>query len=505
MRRYVKRWGVGLLATLALLGMGLLYTSPTLLTAALIPLAYLLYGSLSRAPSAPELSVSRTVATSNPEPGEPVSVTLRVENDGDAVLPDLRVIDGVPAEIAVTEGTARLSCPLSPGEAATATYTAIAKRGEFVFDDPAVRLRSLSGSEQVTETVTATGDRGFTCTNTVTDAPLLDSTIMRQGSLPVDDGGPGQEFYATRQYKQGDPMNRIDWRHVAKTGEFITIQYRKERAAKTVLVVDARPVNRVTPAAGYPTGAQLAGYAAELLFDSLSTAGVTTTVAALGFDPDGLGGLVGPDGIAWIDPREDTGRQSRAGLLFHRLQADGQQEVGPLSFSLPDEWFASLSDTDPTGAVTTGGATDTRTSTVTQSPRDEETGQWSGSVGARADGGAGREPRDDEPVETGRADERIHRLLTRLPADAQVVLCSPLLDNWPVSLAHALSVRGHSVVTVSPDAVSAATPGQRLAAVSRRARLRTIERVGGRTVDWNVGSPLDRAVRLSLPHLLSEQ
>lgn len=495
MRRYVERWGVGLLATLTLLGMGLLYTNPTLLAGALIPLVYLFYGTLSRVPGDTRLSVSRSLTPSTPEPGQPVQVRLQVRNEGESVLPDVRIIDGVPPELAVTEGSARLSLPLSPGETATVSYTLIAKRGEFVFDDPAVRLRSLSGSERVTRTITPEGNGGFTCTNSTSDTPLQRSEIMRRGTLAVDEGGPGQEFYATRQYKRGDPVNRIDWHHVAKTGEFITIQYREQRAAKTVLVVDARPLNRVTPGAGYPTGAQLSAYAGERLFDSMDSAGVAASVAAIGFEAGELDGLVGPDGFAWVDPEQRTGRQSRASLLFHRLQTAAAEDVGGLSLALPESLFVG-------GGVAGGSATAVPTAGVGSG---DSQGQVAGSgdgVSARADGGGG----DGGPADRGGSglDEEIHRLLTRIPEDAQVVLCSPLLDNWPVTLASALTVRGYSVLALSPDAVGAGTPGQRLAGVSRRARLRAIDRMGAGTVDWSIDSPISYAVRRSLPHLLTE-
>ena len=58
MRRHVKRWSVGLIATLALLGTGLLYADPVLLAAALIPLTYVLYGTLSRVPGEADRQLS---------------------------------------------------------------------------------------------------------------------------------------------------------------------------------------------------------------------------------------------------------------------------------------------------------------------------------------------------------------------------------------------------------------------------------------------------------------
>ena len=501
MRRHVRRWSVGLLAALALLAMGLLYADSLLLAATLIPLGYVLYGTLSGVPADTSLSVNRSMEPATPEPGEPVRVTLTVRNEGGAVLPDVRVIDGVPEELAVSEGAARLAVPLSPGESEQCSYTVVAKRGEFGFEDPAVRIRSLAGGRRETRTVEATGDSVLACTNVPGEAPLQETTMNRQGALSVDSGGPGQEFYATRQYQRGDPVNRIDWHHVAKTGEFVTVQYRKEQAARTVLIVDARPLNRVTAAAGYPTGTQLSAYAAERLFDALTEAGVQTSVTALGVDPGELDGLVGPDGLPWIDPQGEGGQHGQASLLFHRLQTDTGREIGPLSLEFPTTMFAAGTG-DGWGTVDRAGAP------PADGPRDiSSPGRpgGSGAPGARADGGEGADSWGRRLFGDGEVDDRIRRLLARLPADAQVVLCSPLLDSWPVTLGGALSMREYPTAVISPDVIDAATPGQRLAAAARRSRLRAFDRLGVETVDWGTDTPIDDAVRRSLPHLLAQQ
>ena len=500
MRRHVRRWRVGVLATLALLGMGLLYADPVVLTAALIPLSYLLYGTLSGVPSDTDLSISRTIEPSAPEPGAAVTVTLTVRNDGEAVLPDVRVIDGVPDELTVSLGTARLAAPLSPGDSEQLTYEVVAKRGEYGFDDPAVRIRSLAAGHRETRSVPASGDAAVACTNVPGEAPVKQRTINRQGTLSVDSGGPGQEFYATRQYQRGDPVNRIDWHHVAKTGEFVTVQYRKEQAARTVLVVDARPLNRVTAAAGYPTGAQLSAYAGQRLFDALTDAGVRTSVTALGLDPGALEDLVGPDGLPWIDPHQDAAGRGRADLLLHHLQTDPGRDVDPLSLEMP----ATLFDDGSTGGWGEPGSigghqTGRRPGVGAGGPGSD---QWTAAPGARADGGAGVGGLGQQLFTDGELDDRVQRLLARLPADAQVVLCSPLLDNWPVTLGGALWMRAYPLVVVSPDVVDADTPGQRVAAVARRSRLRALDRMGAGTIDWGTDTPIDSAVRRSLPHLL---
>ena len=440
-----ERWGVGLVGTLALTTLGLLFASPVLLTGAVIPLTYVLYGILSTVPSDATIAIERSFGRPDPAPGEAVAVTLTVENAGESVLPDVRIIDGVPDELAVTEGSPRTALALSPGESRTLTYTVVAKRGEYSFTDPTVRLRSLAASERESRTIVARGGTTLTGANTVTDPPVGNATLPRAGTLPTDSGGSGLEFYATRQYQSGDPMNRIDWRHYAKTGEFITIQYRQEQAIRTVLVVDARPVGRVTPLPGYPTGAELSAYAAERLYDALGQAGVVAGVTAVGVGQGDLGGLVGPDGLPWVPPDAGANRRKRARKVLRGIQ-DVAAEDATAAESRP-----------PTATAADGGS-----------------------------------------------DQLTRRLLARLPPNAQVVLATPLMDNWPVTFARALAVRGFPQMVVTPDIAGSETHGQQVTAIQRRLRIRELEGVGATTVSWDLEQPIDYALRLSLPHLLSD-
>jgi uncharacterized protein (DUF58 family) len=273
----------------------------------------------------------------------------------------------------------------------------------------------------------------------VRDAPTESRALPRAGTHPADSGGSGLEFYATREYRHGDPINRIDWRHLAKRGEFTTVQYREQRAVMTVILVDARPVCRVTPRAGYPTGAALSVYAAERLHEALSAAGVDTAVVAVGVDDETLSG---PDGIAWAE----SGSRFRTApaAVFRGVQTVDEDVVDSLSVKSPTE--------------------------------------------GRADGGT-------------EEDELVHAILSRLPPNAQMVCCTPLLDNWPVSLADALSQHGYRTLAVSPAVTTDATTGQRMGAVARRLRLRALGRAGVQTVDWDIDRPVESALRHSLPYL----
>lgn len=473
MTRGRRRWSVGLLGTLALTVVGLLFANPTMLTAALVPLTYVLYGTLSGIDADVDLTAEREITPVAAGPGEWVTVRLTVENTGERTLPDVRVVDGVPEALAVVDGSPRLALPLSPGETATLEYTLVAIRGDFEFDAPLARVRSVSGSATETTDVTVSGDERFTVASAVRGSPFRTATAPRAGTLPMDAGGSGLEFFATRNYRTGDPMTRVDWHHFAKTGEFVTIEYREERAPRTVIVVDARPVARVTAGPGHPSGTALAAYAAERVYEALDAAGVVTSVTAIGLADDGLGNLVGPDGLPWIDPTVESRKGVHPAAIFRAIHRVASEGATPVSTEPPGE-------------------------TAWQGPENSNRDTRSANV-ARPDGHGGI--RSSQPA-SPEGDETIRRLLARLPPNAQILLCTPVLDNWPVSFARALDRRGYSMVVVAPDVLTGGTFGQRLARIHRQARMDCLER-RTRTVDWNPQRPVEYALQMSLPHFLT--
>lgn len=474
----VRRWSVGLLVTLALTAIGLLYANAALLAATLIPLTYVLYGTVSGLPADRTLAVERTIGAATPEPGAAVEVTLTVENESDNVLPDVRVIDGVPDELAVTAGTPRLCASLSPGEARTISYNVVAQRGTYAFEKPVARLRSLAGSEQLTSELDVSGADELVCVSALGTGPRQTRTMPQAGIVTTDSGGSGLEFHSTRQYRQGDPVNRIDWHHVAKTGEFITVQYREQKTSRTVLILDTRPVNRVTPRSGYPTAADRSIYAAERLYDVLTEAGVETTVAAVGLEDSTDDRIeLDPTGIAWAGPDRRT---ATPGAVFEaathaRDQAEQQPLIPPrIGLDSPLAWAG--------GSAATGR----------------------GAPAAQTDGGEQSEGlRASSELCSDGGDETL-RLLAEIPADARVILCSPLVDNWPVECAHSLA-GNHELVVVSPDPVGGDQPGQRIMDLHRQLRLRELQRLDASTVNWGVEQPFETALRDAVPTLLSHR
>jgi hypothetical protein len=76
------------------------------------------------------------------------------------------------------------------------------------------------------------------------------------------------------------------------------------------------------------------------------------------------------------------------------------------------------------------------------------------------------------------------RFRRRLPADAQVLFFTPLVDDAAASIARRIDAHGHLVTALSPDVTAAGTPGERLVRLERRERLRELRSAGIRAVEW---------------------
>lgn len=298
------RWrGVSAVAFVAG-GAGVLAARPSLLLAAVVGVAYAAY---ARAATAPEvaLSVSRTLSDDDPDPGDEVTVTVTVTNAGESFLPDLRLVDGVPDPLLVTDGVPRLGTALRPGESATFEYTVAAGRGTHEFDRLLVVARGFSGA--VERRVTLATDDELVCEPAFDPVPafaLRALTTRHAGRVPTTEGGEGVEFHSTREYRPGDALSRIDWNRHARTGELATLRFREERAATVVLLLDVRPAAYLRSTANEPHAVDRSVDAATAVLPALLDEGNRVGVAAFG------------PREAWLPPGLGTDHRVRAERLF---------------------------------------------------------------------------------------------------------------------------------------------------------------------------------------------
>ncbi|WP_232687318.1 DUF58 domain-containing protein [Halobacterium zhouii] len=405
-----NRWrGVTALSLFAAAA-GAATSRPAALLLAVLGVGYAAYGQLFRPPEA-TIDVERTIHADDPQPGDEVEVTLALTNQG-SFVPDLRVTDGVPESLEVVEGSPRTATSLRPGKRAAVTYTVEMRRGEHTFEGVDVVARDLSGAYETETTLsTASVVASIPPLPTLESFPLRSQTVQRVGRVPTSTGGTGVEFHATREYRSGDPLSRVDWNRLARTGELSTVQYREERAATVVVVVDTRAEAHVADDDGEDAvehAVTAAGGATSALLDSGDRVGLVS------FGPH----------WAWLAP--DLGREHRV-----RVEDTLARHRG----------FAAL---DPDRRF----------------------------LGALV----------------------FRRLQKHLSADAQVVFCTPLVDDDAVEYARRLEAGGNPVTVVSPNATGTETLGQQVARIERATRLRSLRKSGIRVVDWSPDDSLPLAV-----------
>lgn len=410
------RWRGVNAVSLLLGGVGVLASEPSLVLAGVFGVAF---GAVATAGRAPEASVrvERSLSATDPDPGDHVEVTVRVENTGDSLLADLRCIDTVPEALAVVEESPRLATALRPGKAASFGYSVEAGRGVHEFGPARVRARDPTGA----------AERRFRAgpSSEVRCLPPLPEPLRMAlpaqatgiaGRVATRQGGPGVSFHAVREYRRGDPLNRVDWNRLARTGELSTVEFRRERSATVVCLIDARAAAYVAPEAGDLSAVDRSVHAAGAVFAGL---------------------LAGDDlaGVAAISP-EDCWFRPAAGER-HRAEVREALATHPaLSPSPPEEAFFGTA--------------------------------W------------------------------LRRFRRRLPADAQVVFCSPLADDYAARVARRLAAAGHPVTVVSPDPTTDVTAGARLVRAERTLRCSALREAGIRVVDWRdepLAAAVERATR----------
>jgi uncharacterized repeat protein (TIGR01451 family) len=86
--------------------------------------------------------------------------------------------------------------------------------------------------------------------------------------------------------------------------------------------------------------------------------------------------------------------------------------------------------------------------------------------------------------------EQLDELRSRLRSEMQVVLLSPLADEFAAEAALTLEAAGHAVTVISPNITNESTIGERLARTERRNHIHSLRESGVRLVDWNPDKPL---------------
>lgn len=338
------------IAAVLFAGVGIAAGSRLLLIAATLPLWYAAFESFSDSPST-TVSVSREITigdtavqtngtepladggqavrdttaahaeadTQFGDPGDTVTVRTTVENVGDSPVVDLRVRDGVPSSLEVTDSSAEQCVSLAVGERKTYEYEIELRRGEHVFGPADIRTRDMTGIVSKTWTEQVGGDGRIECVPTVDNVPLDSGTNDYAGRVPSDEEGAGVEFYSVREYQPGDSIRSIDWRRYAATRELSTVEYRAERATRIVCAVDARRSQLETPTDSAIPTVSLSADAAHQTFETLLGEGHPTGVVGL------YGGKIN-DELAYVPSGTDAETRQCASELLETIRAHERPE-----------------------------------------------------------------------------------------------------------------------------------------------------------------------------------
>jgi len=279
--------------TLVSLAAGIIASQPALVLASALGLGGAGYARAMSPPPLATLAVDRTVSDREPEPGDEIEVTVTVENTGDSTLPDIRLVDRVPPTMQVVDGAARLGTALRAGEKASFRYTAVAERGVHEWPLQVIG-RDVAGAFE-REALVDTDD-SVECVprlKTTADVPVRLQTSVYAGSVNTETGGEGLEFFSVRDYQPGDPKRRIDWKTYARTGEFSTVDFREEHAARVVLLFDGRESSYTSTGPGERHALEQSVDLASDVFASLYDQGHLVGMAAFNGIPLWLGPSTG--------------------------------------------------------------------------------------------------------------------------------------------------------------------------------------------------------------------
>lgn len=220
---------------------GMAIRSGTLIAFAAVFVATLA-GTRLREPPAPQLDVRREFESRRVGQGKPVGVTLHVTNTGER-LPSLVLADEVPRGLAVRSGSPRQMIRLAAGETFSCTYTVSGERGRYRFSRVEARSYGFAAERVRRAAHTVYGElTGLPPRRTIEAIPLLPRrTLLYHGPIRAGVPGEGTDFFDVREYAEGDPLRRINWRASARhEGRLFTTDFERERIAEVGIIVDGR-------------------------------------------------------------------------------------------------------------------------------------------------------------------------------------------------------------------------------------------------------------------------
>jgi len=195
----------------------------------------------ARAARVPEVTVDRELEAPVVREGVPVRARLTAHTKGTARV---HVNDELSPGLEVAEGTNHVD-----PDQTTATYRLQACVPRHLDVGPAeVTARDPLGLVEHADTRgPATTLTALPRTREVDELTVASMARMLSGDHQTGQRGLGSDFYALREYREGDSIRQVNWKASARTGddELIVNQRERESQARVTILFDAREVARV--------------------------------------------------------------------------------------------------------------------------------------------------------------------------------------------------------------------------------------------------------------------
>ena len=325
-------WKIAIPLMLTLSLVGVLTGLQIFFIAAIIPLTLLLSTYISRKPRLENIELTRKISKEAPKPGQRVKVKLKAKNNGEKTINDLRIIDQVPEQLKVDEGSPRAAFAIKPGSEKQLEYRIIAQRGKHQFQNTKAELKTARKTQ--TKVITPEGDDKIECKTELSQIPLRDKTTQQVGDITTNSAGSGIEFHSLREYKNSDPPSRVEWEHLAKTGKLATKNFREEKTGNIVIVLDAQKISDQRPEAGHPSATDLSAYAAARIYKTLLKTRQKPGIIILGLPLDEIEFKTDSNTIPYIEPGRSREKRRKTEKLLKKAQKTNKKNENDIKSKL---------------------------------------------------------------------------------------------------------------------------------------------------------------------------
>ncbi|MFL6219541.1 MAG: DUF58 domain-containing protein [Actinomycetes bacterium] len=186
------------------------------------------------------LASSRSVRPVRTSVGNRIAVTVRLDNPTRLETGVLLLEDRLPYQLGPG---ARFVVPGIPGgDRELLSYEVrAAARGRYSIGPLAVRLADPFGLAQVTSELAGSTDVIVHPRVEALAAPGLGGELASSAATKVRYlFSQGDEFYTTREYRDGDDLRKVHWRSSAKRGQLMIRQDESPRQARVLIALDLR-------------------------------------------------------------------------------------------------------------------------------------------------------------------------------------------------------------------------------------------------------------------------